>query len=68
MTEHHFSDAFPYGYIVPAMALVPFAVKGLRWRAALLWIQVLGWFALVALNGQVRWQNERYAMSGSPRW
>jgi hypothetical protein len=64
MTEHHFSDAIPYGYIVPAMALVPFAVKGLRWRAALLWIQVLGWFALVALNGQVRWQNERYAMSG----
>src|SRR5262249_51673788 len=27
-------------------------------------LQIVGWFAMVALNGQVRWQNERYTMPG----
>ncbi len=65
MTEHHFADAKYWGYLVPAAALVALVRPALRWRAATLWIQVLGWWAVVALNGQVRWQNERYAMSGT---
>lgn len=61
-TNHHFSDALPWGWLVPALALVPLASRKTRGIAALLWIQVVGWLALVALNGQVRWQNERYTM------
>ncbi|WP_237244998.1 MULTISPECIES: hypothetical protein [Sorangium] len=60
--NHHFSDALPWGWIVPALALVPLASRRTRGIAALLWVQVAGWLALVALNGQVRWQNERYTM------
>jgi hypothetical protein len=71
-TEHHFSQArfvlfgeeISYGLIVPAVALVPLAVKALRGAAILLWVQVAGWALIVATNGQVRWQNERYVMSG----
>ncbi|WP_437279533.1 hypothetical protein WME90_02960 [Sorangium sp. So ce375] len=61
-TNHHFSDALPWGWLVPALALVPLASRRTRGIAALLWVQVVGWLALVALNGQVRWQNERYTM------
>ncbi|WP_437590696.1 hypothetical protein [Sorangium sp. So ce1000] len=61
-TNYHFSDALPWGWIVPALALVPLASRRTRGVAALLWVQVAGWLALVALNGQVRWQNERYTM------
>ncbi|WP_437756722.1 hypothetical protein [Sorangium sp. So ce1389] len=61
-TNHHFSDALPWGWLVPALALVPLASRRTRGIAAMLWIQVVGWLALVAMNGQVRWQNERYTM------
>ncbi|WP_437999161.1 hypothetical protein WMF26_03655 [Sorangium sp. So ce185] len=60
--NHHFSDALPWGWLVPALALVPLASRRTRGIAAMLWVQVVGWLALVALNGQVRWQNERYTM------
>lgn len=43
------------------------AGAGLLWPqtrryAVLLWLQSVLWVATVALNGQVRWQNERYTM------
>jgi hypothetical protein len=62
-TQHHFSSALPWGWLVPLVALVPLAKKSTRPIAILLWAQVIGWLAVVALNGQVRWQNERYTMS-----
>ncbi|HVY45597.1 MAG TPA: hypothetical protein VHB21_06940 [Minicystis sp.] len=61
-TQHHFADAIPWGWLVPAVALVPLFARRTRPVAVLLWVQVVGWLALVALNGQVRWQNERYTM------
>ncbi|MGK4007585.1 hypothetical protein WMF31_33500 [Sorangium sp. So ce1036] len=61
-TNHHFADALPWGWLVPALALLPLAHRATRGIAALLWVQAAGWLALVALNGQVRWQNERYTM------
>ncbi|WP_437781480.1 hypothetical protein [Sorangium sp. So ce1097] len=61
-TNHHFSDALPWGWLVPALALVPLASRRTRGIAVVLWAHVVGWLALVALNGQVRWQNERYTM------
>jgi hypothetical protein len=66
-TEHHFAEARPgetgWGWIVPIVGLVPLLSRRTRGAALLLWASVLGWLALVALNGQVRWQNERYTMA-----
>ena len=62
-TQHHFADALPWGWLVPIVALIPLFSRRLRGAAILLWAQVAGWLALVALNGQVRWQNERYTMA-----
>ncbi|MRG94241.1 hypothetical protein GF068_20280 [Polyangium spumosum] len=67
-TQHHFADwipgqNLPWGWLVPLVALIPFFSRKTRAIAALLWAQVAGWLVLVALNGQVRWQNERYTMS-----
>ncbi len=62
-TQHHFADALPWGWLVPIVALIPLFSRRLRSAAILLWAQVAGWLALVALNGQVRWQNERYTMA-----
>ncbi|HMI88329.1 MAG TPA: hypothetical protein VK550_29805 [Polyangiaceae bacterium] len=61
-TEYHFSDALPYGYIVPALALVPVVFPRTRLVALALWGSIASWLVVVAANGQVRWQNERYTM------
>ena len=66
-THHHLADfdathRIPWGWLVPIVALVPFASRSLRGFAAMLWAQVIAWLMLVSLNGQVRWQNERYTM------
>jgi hypothetical protein len=60
--EYHFTDSPLYGYLLPGLALVPLTLRRTRRVAALLWLQVVAWLAMVALNGQVRWQNERYTM------
>ena len=62
-TQHHFADVLPWGWMVPVVAAIPLFSRRLRGVAILLWVQVAGWLALVALNGQVRWQNERYTMA-----
>lgn len=66
-THHHFVDTPPgaigWSFIVPAVAAVPLFAKRTRGHAVLLWVSALGWLALVAMNRQVRWQNERYTMS-----
>lgn len=60
--EHHFADAPPYGWIVPLLAFLPLLSRRTRASASLLWASLLSWLALVALNGEARWQNERYTM------
>ena len=60
--EYHFTDAPALGCLLPALGLVALAVPKTRGAALILWGQILGWAALVAFNGQVRWQNERYTM------
>ena len=62
-TEHHFAEGPPWGWMIPIVALVPLLSRRTRPAAVLLWVSALGWLALVAMNGQVRWQNERYTMS-----
>ncbi len=61
--QHHFADAVPWGYIVPALAVVPLASAAVRRYAVLLWATAATWVLVVSLNGQVRWQNERYTMA-----
>ena len=49
--------------IVPlALGVLPLAFARTRRIALVLWSQIVAWVAIVALNGQVRWQNERYVM------
>jgi len=60
--EYHFADAPSFGIILPALALASVAVKRTRAFGLLLLAQVAGWTLIVAFNGQVRWQNERYTM------
>jgi hypothetical protein len=44
------------------LALLALAVRETRKYAAILVWQIVSWMLVVALNGQVRWQNERYTM------
>jgi hypothetical protein len=61
-TNYHFSDAAGYGWIAWALALVALFPRRTRRYAIVLWSSAALWVLLVALNGQVRWQNERYTM------
>lgn len=58
--EYHFADIAAFGLIVPGLAAVPLLFRATRGPALLLWAQIAGWLLMVSLNGQVRWQNERY--------
>lgn len=60
--EYHFADQAGWGIILPALALLAIAMPETRRYALILWAQIAMWLVLVAFNGQVRWQNERYTM------
>lgn len=60
--EYHFADMPPYGWIVPLLAVVPLLSRRTRGPALLLWASAIAWLLTVALNGQLRWQNERHTM------
>ncbi|MBL8744027.1 MAG: hypothetical protein JNK04_23130 [Myxococcales bacterium] len=60
---HHLGDRKWVALLVATSALVPLVARSTRGRAAIAWAQIVGWVLLVSLNGQVRWQNERYVMS-----
>lgn len=50
------------GVVPLVLALVPLFFARTRRVASVIWAQIVGWIVLVAFNGQVRWQNERYVM------
>ena len=50
------------GVVPLAIATLPLAFPRTRRIALVLWAQIVAWVVIVALNGQVRWQNERYVM------
>jgi hypothetical protein len=60
--EHHLGNIFPWGYLPLALAILALADRRTRFAAAWLLSCVVSWYLLVALNGQVRWQNQRYLM------
>jgi hypothetical protein len=62
VTQYHFSDTPVYGWLAWLLAAVPCFFSSTRRAALVLWASVISWMMIVALNGQVRWQNERYTM------
>ena len=62
VTQYHFADISWMGWSVWIIAGYALFVKSTRRAATVLWLSVLAWISIVALNGQVRWQNERYTM------
>jgi hypothetical protein len=50
------------GVVPLAIAALPLCFARSRRIAVIVWAQIVAWFVIVALNGQVRWQNERYVM------
>lgn len=66
LSDYHFSSfkwgVFTTGYFIWPVALLSIVFKKTRRYGSVLMLSVLIWFCLIALNGQVRWQNERYTM------
>jgi len=50
------------GVVPLVLAVLPLCFARTRRIALVLWAQVIAWVVIVAFNGQVRWQNERYVM------
>jgi hypothetical protein len=50
------------GMVPLAIGTLPLAFARTRRLALVIWGQIVAWVVIVALNGQVRWQNERYVM------
>jgi len=62
VTGYHLGDGLLWGSLFWIVAALPLFFRKTRVQAALLWSQAVLWVLIVALNGQVRWQNERYTM------
>jgi len=62
VTQYHFADSPIYGWLAWVLAAVPLFFSSTRRAAIVLWASVVSWMMIVGLNGQVRWQNERYTM------
>jgi hypothetical protein len=62
VTQHHLETIPAIGWSVWVFAAVALVLPDTRKRALLLWACLLTWAMTVAMNGQVRWQNERYTM------
>ena len=60
--EYHFADDPHWGQLAVLLALAPLGFARTRRLALVFWLQIGAWIAIVALNGQIRWQNERYVM------
>ena len=60
--EKHLATHAPLSVFVFFLAALAFTHVRTRKLAAILLAQCFLWFPLVALNGQIRWQNERYTM------
>jgi len=62
VTQYHFANNNYTGWLVWLLAAVALVSPKTRRYALILWASLVGWILTVALNGQVRWQNERYTM------
>ncbi len=62
VTQYHFTDVAVVGWFAWVIAAYALVAKPTRRIGIVLWLSMLSWIGIVAFNGQVRWQNERYTM------
>lgn len=62
VTGYHVADGLLLGSLLWGLSALPLLFERTRRVGAVLWVQACSWVFVVALNGQVRWQNERYTM------
>lgn len=62
VTGYHVSDGLLLGSLLWVLSALPLVFDRTRRVGVVLWSQAVLWVLVVALNGQVRWQNERYTM------
>jgi hypothetical protein len=62
LQDYHLSESKPVGVLLLLVAVLPLGFAKTRARGVQLWLCTLVWIALVAMNSQVRWQNQRYLM------
>jgi hypothetical protein len=62
VTGYHLGDGLLWGSLFWLVAALPLFFEKTRRQAIVLWAQAVLWVLVVATNGQVRWQNERYTM------
>lgn len=62
VTEYHFGNNPFTGWCAWILAFAALISPATRRYAVVLWLSIIGWILTIALNGQVRWQNERYTM------
>jgi len=62
VTEYHFADNRFTGWLAWLLVLPALVSPRTRRPALILVCSIVVWLATVSLNGQVRWQNERYTM------
>jgi hypothetical protein len=62
LSYHHLGEERPWGLVPLGLGLGALADRRTRGAAAVLLMSALTWWLVVATNGQVRWQNERYTM------
>jgi hypothetical protein len=62
VTEYHFANNLVTGWFAWTLAAFSLVPKATRRFGLVLWLSLASWMLTVALNGQVRWQNERYTM------
>ncbi|HEY6081613.1 MAG TPA: hypothetical protein VIW29_22515 [Polyangiaceae bacterium] len=62
VTQYHFTDVALVGWFAWLIAAYALLARPTRRPAIVLWLSLLSWIGVVAFNGQVRWQNERYTM------
>ncbi|HEV8246493.1 MAG TPA: hypothetical protein VGP93_12025, partial [Polyangiaceae bacterium] len=62
VTQYHLADPGIFGWLLWLLAAAAWLPRATRRPAAMLWASAALWLMVVALNGQVRWQNERYSM------
>ncbi len=60
--NYHLSSVPGLGFLPVLLALVSLFSRRTRSVGALLIASAIAWVFIVALNGQVRWQNDRYTM------
>jgi disulfide bond formation protein DsbB len=62
VTGYHLGGHLAAGSLLWVLAALPVLFRRTRALGVVLWAQAVAWVLVVALNGQVRWQNERYTM------